>query len=150
MILRVLQAVRVSDHHRCPGRHEAGLRMHKIVILASLGAALMQAQIGLIVDDDCSTDYCPAPTQFKLMDLGEAKVLAVIADSSADYAAPVMRINAEYYHYAVPVYANQQDTPNNLNCTSKACNGPNTAGQERWLGFRPGDTKANYTDCVTG
>jgi hypothetical protein len=122
----------------------------KFALICALALPLA-AQVPMIIDDDCSTDYCPVVAPFKLWDQGKITVLAFIADTTDTYAAPTFRVHSMYYQHAtVPVYANQQNTPNNANCTTNSCNGPRANQATLISTFNPGDTKANYTDCLTG
>src|ERR1700722_173604 len=124
--------------------------VYKTTLLSALlFATACTAQVNIVLDDDCATDYCPAPPVFKLVDQGKINLLGLVVSSQNIYAAPVYHVLETYYqHSSVPVYANQQNTPSNANCTN-VCNGPG------WLQgyvatYDTGDTRANYTDCVTG
>lgn len=124
--------------------------MKKILLLLAF-AGHLQAQVNVIVDDDAGADYAPTVAAFKLWDQGKIKLLAYMTDSNNNFSAPAIKAHAIYYrHPTLPIYANQQNTPNNAQCNNNNCNG--TAG---WTTpfvaqFNPGDVKANYTDCVTG
>jgi hypothetical protein len=122
----------------------------KLLIALYFLAASLSGQINLIVSDDCANDYCPVVAPFKLMDQGKVKILALVADSQNVQAAPRYKIyRTSYFRPTIPVFANQQNTPNNSICTAQGCNGGDWTSLLATFSDS-GDTRANYTDCLTG
>jgi hypothetical protein len=112
------------------------------LILACLAGAAF-AQVNVIYDDDCGADPdCGTnlATLHKLADFGEIRILATMANSANPLSAPAMKVYNTYYgRPSTPVGAYQGSTPNSTST---------------WLAgliaaFDSGDTRANYTDCVT-
>lgn len=123
----------------------------RIALALLLFAGSLSAQVNIILDDDCATDYCPVVAAFKLMDQGKINLMALIADSQNTLSAPAMKAHAVYYGRPnLPVYANQQNTPGNSFCITNNCNGFSGWTTPFIAEFRAGDTRANYTDCLTG
>jgi len=98
----------------------------------------------IIWEDDCSSDIC-APTlatAARLQSRGEATLLAVAGSTSNDYSEGALFGYLKYYKLStVPIGA------------FKGTSGDNTSAYTQTIsdtfGKGPGDTRANYTDCVT-
>jgi len=111
--------------------------------IATLGSANVQggpnAVSTIIYDDDCMSDadcFMTLTALHHWIDTGETNVLAMVADA-AGLGAPVMYIYNTYYGHSVPIGAYQGGT------VSAASPFTNAVAQ-----FDPGDTRANYPDCV--
>ena len=117
-------------------------------------AGLALGQVNIIVDDDCSSDYCPVVAPFKLWDQGKVNIIAIVTDTNNNYAAPVYRSHSIFYKRpTVPIYANLSGTPSNSQCSANNCNG-SSSQLTSWATlvsiFDPGDVSTNYTPCLTG
>lgn len=124
------------------------------VLVAVLLFSKAHAQQRLIYDDDCSNDVdcvVTLPILHTLQDRGEIKILAMLADSANPLTAPTLRLFALHAHHRqIQIGANQTSLPDNPICEKEACNKSLWADK---LVARfdpvPGDTRANYPDCVT-
>jgi hypothetical protein len=98
----------------------------------------------IIYDDDLASD----PDTWTLnaihywIDTNQVQVLAFIADSSNPNTAPLMKVFEQYWHHTgIPIGAYQG-------------NGVPDGSASTWIAgvistLDPGDTRTNYTDCVT-
>ncbi len=127
------------------------MRILSLLAFALALATASQAQQRLIYDDDCSQDVdCvnTLPILYALEDRGEINILAMVADSANPLTAPVMKIFANYaVHPQTPIGANQSNDPASALCLKNKCN------ESYWTTglvqrFDPGDTRANYLNCV--
>jgi hypothetical protein len=121
------------------------------MLLAPLGGRQAQAQQRIIYDDDCSNDVdCVAtlPILYQLADRGEARILAMVADSANPFSAPVLKLFAKYGgHPETPIGANLTDEPSTALCAKNQCSGSKwTEGLVKR--FDAGDTREHYPDCV--
>lgn len=105
-------------------------------------------QVPMILEDDYASDSSNAAfvSFFKLADHNEIQALGLIADSANDLTAPAFHVMSAFYGRtsSLSIGANETSSP--------ACsNGCNTSGfLSSLIGqYDAGDTRANYTDCVT-
>jgi hypothetical protein len=103
----------------------------------------------IIYDDDCTNDPDAAvstmPLLGRLYNTRQVNVLALINDSSNNFAAPAMRALANFYGMGdVPMGAWLGAVP------SSNTNGNTSTWTSQLVAqFNPGDTRSNYTDAVT-
>lgn len=103
--------------------------------------------VNLIVSTDLAADCDDAADiacAAKLAAGGECNLLAVVTDSANVYSAPTAKSILEYYGQpSVPVYAWTGSNPSGAPSTSNYASQVTTR-------FKPGQTRADYTDSKTG
>jgi hypothetical protein len=114
---------------------------------ASPGTPMIYDDDGPVMDVGAVTNY---GIFYKMVDHGWIDPLATIADSSNALSAPGIYALALYYgHTAVPIGANQQDTPGSALCAKLSCNF--STWNKPWVTKfdpRADDDRRHYPDCA--